>query len=130
MDINLKETYLRECTGYLMQTFYEFKRGEGLYTLVDHFFHTNNVMLSYHLSSLLLSVPCPQNGSVEFDIKLYVYDRYILHAKITETMNLLFEARESIKFALSSIDETKEESKPYLDECAAIFDNIVKKTTK
>ena len=132
LDTDRKEELLREAIGWLFQSYFKFKRIDGLFILVQHFHQTQNIILAFSLCQLCLSIKYPQNCLLEVETEVYEYLRYLEYAKLADTLGLKEDGIQALdkateKFKERNYEDLNKSEKERVDECSFVMQNIMQK---
>ncbi len=104
---------------FLLKSYYDYERVEGLTLIVQKFIQMNRLKLAYMFSCVCIFTNKIDNiGCDEF---VYEYQRNYNHAALCMEMKRYEEANYHIKMAIDFLDETKDEHVKLLEGCKKIF---------
>jgi len=128
--MNLAKYYIEEdkdldkALPWLMKTYSEFERIEGLIQIVKYYMSMNRVLLAYSLALVCLFTNKIEN--IGCDEYVYDFERHYLLARLCVKLNKLEEGTHHIKKAVEGLKEEYNGVKfqmydEYLNSCKEVF---------
>ena len=114
-----EENDLDKALPWLMKTYSEFERIEGLIQVVKYYMGMNRFLLAYSLALVCLFTEKFEDiGCSDF---IYDFERHYLLAKLCVKLNKLEEATHHIKKAVEGLKEEFDMYEEYINSCKELF---------
>ena len=115
---------------YLMKTYYQFQRIEGLVLVVSYFYEIERHLLAYSLS--MVSIMTKYIDDIGCNDLVYDFQRYLLHAKICLKVAKFEEGIDVLKKSMEYLNKNTDMIgyKEYIVETKELFDELNDKLTE